>query len=242
MNEIIESLRARKSIRAFEQRSISPEDKNAILLAAMAAPSPGNQQLYTILDITDQTLKNTLAVSCDDQPFIATAPMMLIFVADCQKWFDAYKSVGLTPRKPGPGDMVLSIVDASIAAQNAVTAAQSLGIGSCYIGDITENCELHRSLLNLPQYAIPSAMVIFGYPTQVQVDRQKPERCALKHIVHENGYRQMNASELNEMLGNKSNDRPYEEWLTAFYNRKYASDFAIEMNRSAGEYLKDFKE
>jgi len=241
MNEIIKSLHARKSTRAFEEHPISPEDKIAILLAATAASSPGNQQLYSILDITDQTLKNTLAVSCDDQPFIATAPMMLIFVADCRKWFDAYESIGLAPRKPGPGDIALSVVDACLAAQNAVTAAQSLGIGSCYIGDIMENCELHRSLLNLPQYAIPAAMVIFGYPTQVQKDRQKPERCALKYIVHENGYRQMNASELKEMLCYKASDRPYEEWLTAFYNRKYASDFAIEINRSIGEYLKDFR-
>ncbi|HWR23997.1 MAG TPA: nitroreductase family protein, partial [Feifaniaceae bacterium] len=132
MNEIIKSLHARKSTRAFEEHPISPEDKIAILLAATAASSPGNQQLYSILDITDQTLKNTLAVSCDDQPFIATAPMMLIFVADCRKWFDAYESIGLAPRKPGPGDIALSVVDACLAAQNAVTAAQSLGISSCY--------------------------------------------------------------------------------------------------------------
>lgn len=241
MNEIIKSLYARKSMRAFEERPISPEDKNAILLAAMAAPSPGNQQLYTILDITDQTLKDTLAVSCDNQPFIAAAPMVLIFVADCQKWFNAYKSIGLAPHKPGQGDIAHSVVDASIAAQNAVTAAESLGIGSCYIGDILENCELHRSLLNLPPYAMPAAMVIFGYPTQVQKNRQKPERCALEHIVHENGYRQMHASELKEMLSWKAGGRPYEEWLAAFHNRKYASDFAIEMNRSVGEYLKEFK-
>ncbi|MEN6470303.1 MAG: nitroreductase family protein [Clostridiaceae bacterium] len=240
MNEVIRSLQERKSTRAFEQRGISPEDKQTILLAAMAAPSPGNQQLYTILDITDQPLKDTLAVTCDNQPFIATAPMVLVFIADCQKWYDAYEYAELAPHKPGPGDIFHSIVDASIAAQNAVIAATSLGIGSCYIGDILERCEIHRPLFNLPRFAMPACMVVFGYPTEVQRNRQKPERCALKHIVHENGYRYMNAEELREMLQKKTGGRPYEEWIAAFYNRKYASDFAAEMNRSVAEYCKEF--
>ena len=240
MNETIRGLYARKSVRAFERRDIAPGDKQAILLAAMAAPSPGNQQLYTILDITDQSLKDTLAVTCDNQPFVATAPMVLVFVADCQKWLDAYEFAALAPHKPGPGDIAHAIVDASIAAQNAVTAAESLGIGSCYIGDILEQCEIHRALFNLPLYAMPACMVVFGYPTQMQKNRQKPERCNPKHIVHENGYRHMNADELREMLQKKAGDRPYEEWLSAFHNRKYASDFAIEMNRSVAEYWKEF--
>ena len=240
MNEIIRSLHARKSVRAFEPRPISAEDKQAILLAAMAAPSPGNQQLYTILDIADASLKDTLAVTCDNQPFISTAQLVLVFVADCQKWFDAYTLAGLQPHSPGMGDIAHSIVDASLAAQNAVTAAESLGIGSCYIGDILEQCELHRSLFNLPHYAIPAVMVVFGYPTEMQKSRQKPDRCDLKHIVHENGYRHMGADELKEMLQKKAGSRPYEEWLTAFHNRKYASDFALEMNRSVFEYMKEF--
>ena len=75
MNEIIESLYQRKSVRAYEDRAIPEEMKNLILEAAMQAPSAGCQQLYTILDITDQELKEKLAESCDHQPFIAKAPM-----------------------------------------------------------------------------------------------------------------------------------------------------------------------
>ena len=71
MNEILVSLHERKSIRSFNDISISASDKLAILLAAMAAPTAGNQQLYTILDITDQSIKDKLAVTCDNQPFIA---------------------------------------------------------------------------------------------------------------------------------------------------------------------------
>ena len=168
MNEVLAQLHARKSVRAFADTPVPPEVKRAVLEAACAAPTAGNQQLYTILDITDQALKDTLADTCDHQPFIARAPMVLIFCADCQKWYDAFAAGGCAPRKPEAGDLWLALSDANIAAQNAVTAAWSLGLGSCYIGDILEHAETHRELLNLPEYVVPAAMAVFGYPTAQQ--------------------------------------------------------------------------
>lgn len=240
MNEIITALHARKSMRAYTGASIPPEKKEAILSAACAAPTAGNQQLYTILDITDQRLKDRLAVSCDNQPFISKAGIVLIFCADCQKWYDAYNAIGCKPRLPAVGDLMLAVTDCAIAAQNAVTAADSLGLGSCYIGDIMEQCELHRELLGLPEYVFPAVMLVIGVPTQQQLDRPKPQRCALKHIVHENTYRRMEQEELREMLEHNSGQLSYEQWLRAFCERKYQSDFSREMSRSVAEYLKAF--
>ena len=174
MNDVLHQLRARKSVRAYLEKPIAPDDKRAILEAACAAPTAGNQQLYTILDITDQQLKDTLAETCDHQPFIAQAPLVLIFCADCQKWYDAFAAGGCQPRKPGVGDLLLACSDANIAAQNAVTAAWSLGIGSCYIGDVMEQCETHRRLLHLPDYVFPAAMVVFGYPPPRQKAGERP--------------------------------------------------------------------
>jgi len=241
MNETIKQLLERKSVRAFEEREIAREDKQLILEAATMAPTAGNQQLYTIIDVTDQNLKEELVKSCDNQPFIAKAKMVLIFCADCKKWHDAFESAGSEPRKPGVGDLLLAVSDANIAAQNAVTAAESLGIGSCYIGDIMENCEKQRELLNLPGYVFPAAMLVFGYPTEQQIERKKPERVALDHVVHENGYRSMNGEELKQMFESKAGERSYEEYMKAFCERKYNSDFSKEMTRSVGVYLQDFK-
>jgi len=241
MNEVIRQLHARKSMRVFEDRAIAPELKTAILEAACAAPTAGNQQLYTILDITDEVLKARLAESCDHQPFIATAKMVLIFCADCRKWREAFACAGAQPRKPGPGDLMLAVTDAAIAAQNAVTAAESLGIGSCYIGDIMENSELHREMLKLPEYVFPAVMIVFGYPTGQQKEREKPERVALEHIVHENAYRCMDEGEYRRMFAGRCAARGYDNWMQAFCKRKYNSDFSIEMSRSVAEYLKDFE-
>jgi len=240
MNPILENLRTRKSVRVFEERPIADELKREILLSAMEAPTAGNQQLYTILDITDQALKDKLAVTCDDQPFIAKAPMVLVFCADAQKWYDAYVEGGCEPRLPGSGDLLLAVEDAMIAAQNTVTSAWSFGVGSCYIGDILERCEEHRALLNLPDFVIPATMVVFGYPTQQQRERPKPRRCALEHVVQQNTYHRRNGAELRDMFATQSGERALEEWIPAFCARKYNSSFSREMTRSVDRYLAAF--
>lgn len=241
MNDVLQQLDARKSVRVFTEQPIAPEEKAAILRAATQAPTAGNQQLYTILDITDPALKARLSESCDHQPFIATAPLVLIFCADCAKWYNAFVATGCTPRAPGVGDLLLAVSDTNIAAQNAVTAAHSLGIGSCYIGDIMENCEIHREMLGLPEYVFPAAMLVFGFPTDQQLQREKPARVAMHHIVHENGYRIMDADELRVMWEPRCGVRSYEDWMRAFCERKYNSDFSREMTRSVAQYLQDFE-
>lgn len=240
MNQTVKELFERKSVRVFEDKEISAEDKQLILEAAVMAPTAGNQQLYTIIDVTDQELKEKLVKTCDNQPFIADAKIVLIFCADCKKWYDGFKEAGAEPRDPGVGDLLLAVSDTNIAAQNAVTAAESLGIGSCYIGDIMENCEEQRALLNLPKYVFPAAMLVFGYPTQQQKERKKPERVDMEHIVHENTYREMEGDELRKMFGSHAKERSYEEYMKAFCNRKYNSDFSREMTRSVKAYLEDF--
>ena len=104
-----------------------------------------------------------------------------------------------------------------------------------------ENCEVHRELLHLPEYVFPTAMLVFGYPTEQQKERKKPLRVDMKHIVHENGYRRMDESELEEMFSKNINGRSYVEFMQMYGKRKYNSDFAREMSRSVWEYLKNYK-
>ena len=237
MNQVIEQLHQRKSVRVYEDRPIGAGEKRAILEAALQAPTAGNMALYTILDITDPEKKAALAKSCDNQPFIATAPMVLIFCADYRRWYDTFCRYEEQVRKPGMGDLFLAQADALIAAQNAVVAAQSLGIGSCYIGDITENYEYHRQLLNLPQYVVPAAMLCFGYPTRQQLERTKPARFQVEDMVHENGYDQEKSAAMPRMLAGQTGreDEELADWVRRFCKRKWNSEFSIEMSRSCAE-------
>jgi nitroreductase len=242
MNEVIRQLYDRKSVRVFTDQEIREDIVQEILMAAAMAPTAGNQQLYTIIRVTDQGKKVQLSESCDHQPFIAEGKLVLVFCADCLKWYEAYIYAGCEPRRPGEGDFLLAVEDALIAAQNAVVAAWSHGIGSCYIGDIMENYEVQRGILNLPEYVFPATMVVFGYPTEQQERRKKPERSDLSYLVHENQYRRMKEEELKKMLSVKTASEDYESWIRAFCKRKYQSDFAKEMTRSVREFLKQFSQ
>lgn len=244
MNTTIQELFARKSVRAYEERPIEPEKKELVLKAAIQAPSAGNMTLYSIIDVTDQKLKDKLAVTCDNQPFIARAPMVLIFCADYQKWYDLFQNHEETVRKPAMGDLMLAACDTLIAAQNAVVAAESMGIGSCYIGDIMEQYETHRELLNLPKYVLPIAMAVFGYPTKQQEEREKPARLPKEAVVFENTYSRMEAPEYAAFLSERQNKNAeeFDRWLSAFCKRKWNSEFSMEMSRSVEAMMKSWME
>ena len=167
----------RKSVRVFEDKEITPEIKDIILAAAMRAPTGGNCMPYSIIDVTDQSIKDKLAETCDHQPFIAQAKMVLIFCADYHRWYRKFKMSGCEDiPAPELSNMVLATEDAVIAAHTACIAAESLGIGSCYIGDIVENFEIHKELLNLPPQVAPLCMLVFGYPTQQQKERKQQQQ------------------------------------------------------------------
>jgi len=242
MNKTLELIHKRKSVRVFEDKRIPPEDKRAILEAAIQAPSAGNMNLYTILDITDQALKDRLAVTCDNQPFIAKSERVCMFCADYRRWYDLFCEHVDEVRKPSYGDMMLAQADALIAAQNAVMAAESLGIGSCYIGDLTENYEIHKELLKLPKYVVPAAMLVFGYPTEQQLKRPKPNRFRTEDVVHENGYDSAKAAAMSEMLMARegTSGEAFADWVQRFCKRKWNSDFSVEMSRSCKAMTEDW--
>ena len=226
MNPVIQSLWDRKSVRSFTGEEIGPEERALILDSALQAPTAGNQVLYTILDIEDRAIKESLADICDHQPFIAEASMVLVFLADCRRWFDCYRWAGADPREPGPGDLILACEDALIAAQNTVVAADSLGIGSCYIGDIMENRETLVELLNLDDYLFPAAMVVYGFPTEQQKNRKKPVRFQKEYIVRKDRYSPLDEEEARRMFSEQRGKDDFEEYLQAFCKRKYMSDFS----------------
>ena len=244
MNEVLQQLHDRKSVRVYEDRPIEADVKQAVLQAAIQAPTAGNMALYTILDITDQTIKDKLAVSCDNQPFIATAPMVLVFCADYRRWYDAFCTCVDRVRKPDMGDLFLAQADTFIAAQNAVVAAHSLGLGSCYIGDITENYEFHKELLNLPKYVVPAAMLCFGYPTEQQLRRPKPKRHEVDAMVHKNGYSMEKAGQMTEMLAKQweEDGEALTDHLRRFCARKWNSEFSEEMSRSCRAMVENWLE
>lgn len=246
MNEVINTINSRVSLRKYDDREISNDDLEKIIESAIKAPTAGNMMMYSILKITDEKIKETLSKTCDNQPFIKNAKVILIFLADLQKWYDYFEVCEVENIKaPGMNDFMLGVDDAIIACQNAVVAAESLGIGSCYIGDIMENYEKHKKLLNLPDYTFPAAMITLGYYPK-DMNKIYRDRFDKNYVVFENTYKKLDENELKNMFKHKEEDMPRTNVYNAknfgqlIYNRKTSADFSIEMDRSIKEWIKQF--
>jgi len=259
MNPTIEVIQNRKSVRAYLEKPIPEIEREAIIEAALRSPTAGNMMLYSIIEVENQGTKEKLVKTCDNQPFIAKAPFVLLFLADYQRWYDYFIASGvpriceeknIPMRKPEEGDLFLACCDALIAAQTAVIAAESLGIGSCYIGDIMENYEEHKVMFKLPQYVFPIALVCFGYPTEQQKDRRLTERFDRNYVVFQDQYRQLTPEDFDAMyaarhaqvFGDRESLKGAVNVGQLMYRRKFASEFSQEMSRSVRAILKSWAE
>lgn len=254
MNSIIDTIKKRNSLRKYKDVEIAKEDLDIILECAMRAPTAGNMMAYSILVIKDEKKKKRLAGSCDNQKFIEKAPVLLVFLADLKKWYSYYESndvkdfvkeVGGKFLSPSEGNLFLAMEDAMIAAQNAVIAGESLGIGSCYIGDIMENIEYHRDLLNLPEYVFPVTMLTLGYYPDNYKETTK-DRFHKDFVVFEEEYKNLNNQEIKEMfkekdkLFNEKNKYKAKNYAQSQYAFKINSEFMNEMTRSVKEVLSEW--
>ncbi len=252
MNQILETIHHRRSIRAFKSKAIEQGTIDQILEATLRSPTAGNMMLYSIIQVTDPELKKKLVTTCDNQPFIAKAPLVLFFLADYQRWFDYFlvsgvqtycQSNNLPLRRPAEGDLMLACCDALIAAQTSVIAAESLGVGSCYIGDIMENYEQHKQLFNLPKYTFPITMLCFGYPTESAASRKLTSRFNREDIVHKNRYSLPTESGLRRIFADKTTENFIGDTTNTgqhYYIKKFAADYSVEMTRSVQSAIRSW--
>lgn len=246
-NETIDLLLSRRSERAYAERPITDGEKELIIRSAMRAPTAGNMMLYSILEVADQKEKARLAVTCDNQPFIARAPLVLIFLADMQRWYDFYRLSGVEElcaqrgevfTRPAEADLLLACCDALIAAQNAVIGAESLGIGSCYIGDIMENYEIHRQMFDLPPLVFPITMLCFGHSLRKERKPSAVPRFPREAICFTGQYRRLEGEQFTQMFAGRQESIGGNFMAGAanigqhFYLKKTGSDFFAEMRRS----------
>lgn len=251
MHETLKLLHRRASVRAFADSEVEDEKRNEVLRCARRAPTAGNLSAYSIIEVRQQEKKERLAVSCDHQPFIARSPLLLLFLADYQKVYDLLRLAGMEARcreegralrTPGPGELMLGISDALIAAQNAVVAAEALGLGSCYIGDILEHYEEHRELFSLPDYVFPVSLLCIGYPKGTYPPAHATPHAEADTIVFTDEYRRLSEEELQRMYDpviegrfpGGTLPRGIDSMGQYIFEKKYDSDFLREMERSLG--------
>ena len=255
MNETIKLLYNRKSLRRFAERKVAEEKVELILGAVRHAPSAGNMSLYSVIRVKEQTIKDTLSRTCGNQPFISNAPLVLLFLADCQRLYDYLclsgaeehaRKTGKDFFPPDEGSLMLACQDAMIAAQTAVTAAESLGLGSCYIGDIMQHYEEHRKLFDLPDYVFPLSLVVAGYSAGDYYNRRPGPRPKKEKLFFEDRYHRLSDTELADLYEPvvrryfKEGSFPggAENYGIDLFEREYSANSAAEITRSVKAAMK----
>ena len=240
MNATIDLLKTHTSVRKFNDLPVTAEEEALIIECAMQGATAGNMMLYHIIVIRNQKILDALAVSCDNQPFIGSAQLGLLFVVDNNKWQKYFEARGVTDHgvpygRPEIPDMVLGMQDAMIAAQNAVVAAESMNIGTCYIGDIMEKVEYHKDLFNLPDFTMPATLVVMGkYDKKPSVRR----RFDKAYVVSQEVYPSVDKHFVDGMFALTEANQA--DFAQKFYSRKIEADFYKEMIRSIKVALKQW--
>lgn len=167
--DCIETINKRRSIRKFKNIEIGTENIDILLNAAHVAPSAGNIQGRDFIIVTDRTIKRELVVAAHDQHFIASAPVIIVAVANIKRSSNRYGSRG----------ELYAIQDATASVMNIMLAATDIGLGTCWIGAFDE--DIVRDILKIPMEARPITIIPIGYSDE---DPVMPQRMDIDQIIH----------------------------------------------------------
>ena len=164
---------------------------------------------------------------------------------DYRRWGKIFDGMTESNRKPEEGEYQLALIDTVIAAQNAVIAAEGLGLSSVYLGDIMEHYEDRAEALGCPAGVVPCLSLCIGYATEGQLERAPIRRYQQKYLIHEGQYQDFERDELLEMLRDRGQYETMEDmapWLERFSKRSVEGKGALERTRSIREAIRKMQE
>ncbi|MEE3662620.1 oxygen-insensitive NADPH nitroreductase [Brenneria sp. g21c3] len=191
MTPTIDLLRHHRSIRAFTSQTLTDEQRGAIVAAAQSASSSSFLQCSSIIRITDPAMRQTLVHYAGEQGYVAQAAEFWVFCADFYRHLQIFPQAetGLAEQ------LLIGCVDTAIMAQNALVAAESLGLGGVFIGGIRNNIADVTALLQLPKQVLPLFGLCLGYP---DADPALKPRLPPAMLMHENTYQPLDREKLAE--------------------------------------------
>ncbi|XID92329.1 oxygen-insensitive NADPH nitroreductase [Paenibacillaceae bacterium WGS1546] len=184
MNPTIDLLRRHRSIRRYVDRPLAPEQIEAIIASAQAASTSSNVQAYTVIGVSDAAIRARLAELAGNQAYVERCGLFLVWCADLHRLREA-SAMNDAPFSPNMESLLVATVDTALAAQNAAIAAESLGLGICYIGGIRNHPQAVSELLQLPELTYPVFGMCVGVPDQESGVRPRFDKEA---VYHENAY------------------------------------------------------
>lgn len=197
---MLETMKNRRTIRRYTEQAIPETLLNELLEVAARASNTGNMQLYSVVVTRDETMKERLAPAHFNQPMITTAPVVLTFCADANrfvKWAEQRKAVAGFDNFQ---TFIASTIDAMLFAQSFCTAAEEKGLGICYLGTTAYNADQIIQILSLPRLVVPIVTVTVGYPDG---QPEQVERLPLQAVVHHETYADYTPAIIDELYRDK---------------------------------------
>jgi nitroreductase len=179
---------AHRSVRKFLPDTVSDGQLAALVAAAQSAPTSSNLQPWSVIAVRDPQRKARLAVLANNQQFIDEAPLFLVWVADLGRARRlAERSRAVLDGTDYLESTIIGFVDTALAAQNAVLAAESLGLGTVFVGAIRNHPEEVAAELALPAHAVATFGLAVGVPDPTENAGIKP-RLPQEAVLHREQY------------------------------------------------------
>ena len=182
---MLENMKNRRTVRKYTVQDISESLLSELLEVAARASNTGNMQLYSVVITRDQAKKEALAPAHFNQPMVKTAPVVLTFCADANRFVKWAEQRDAVAGFDNLQTFMAATIDAMLFAQSFCTAAEEKGLGICYLGTTTYNADKIIDVLSLPRLVVPIATVTVGYPDGLP---EQSERLPLDAIIHQETY------------------------------------------------------
>jgi len=175
------------SVRSYRPDPVSRDVINEIVAAGQRASTSSNLQTYSVIVTTDLDKKKKIQAICNGQKHISEAPVFLLWCADFSRLKRACQHQGYAIEAGYVENFMVGTVDAAIASQNSALAAESMGLGFCYIGALRNDPRLIREIFDLPELVYPVVGMTIGWPVNPPLIRP---RLPLDAILHWESYNQ----------------------------------------------------
>jgi nitroreductase len=187
-NAILDLLLRHRSVRSYLPQALPAGTLETLVAAAQSASTSSNLQAWSLVAVEDPARRARLAELAGKQAHVSAAPLFLVWLADLARLEDIARTQGHVPEGLDYLELLLvGVIDAALAAQNAVTALESLGLASVYIGGIRNKPELVAAELGLPPGVFAVFGLCVGYEDPARPAQVKP-RLPQAAVLHREQY------------------------------------------------------
>ncbi len=241
---MIQTILNHRSIRKYSEKKLDKQILDEILIAGTRASTTGNMQIYSIIVTQEEELKNRLWEVHFKQDMVKQAPVVLTFCADMNRF---NKWCALNNAEPAYDNFLWfynASIDSLLAAQNVAIAAESHGLGICYLGTTTYMADKIAGILDLPKHVVPVTTLVVGYPDE---SPELTDRLPIEAIVHFEKYQDYDDKKIKQLYKEKEElpltkelikENNTENLAQVFTEKRYVKKDNLFFSKSFLEFIK----